>query len=44
MQKDLDAKWAKDLKEAFESKEMADHIRSQRIYDGFIEPDTAVIP
>lgn len=40
MQKDLDAQWAKDLKEAFESKEYADYIRSQRIYDGFIEPES----
>lgn len=38
MQKDIDSQWAKDLKEAFESKEYADYIRSQRIYDGFIEP------
>lgn len=40
MQKDLDTQWAKDLKEAFESKEYADYIRSQRIYDGFIEPES----
>lgn len=38
LQKDLDTQWAKDLKEAFESKEYADYIRSQRLYDGFIEP------
>ncbi|EKT55682.1 MetQ/NlpA family ABC transporter substrate-binding protein [Providencia sneebia] len=38
MQKDTDSQWAKDLKDAFESKEYADYIRSQRIYDGFIEP------
>ncbi|WP_369310714.1 MetQ/NlpA family ABC transporter substrate-binding protein [Providencia rettgeri] len=40
MQKDLDSQWAKDLKEAFESKEYADYIRSQPIYDGFIEPES----
>lgn len=40
MQKDLDSQWAKDLKDAFESKEYADYIRSQRIYDGFIEPES----
>lgn len=38
MQDDVNSQWAKDLKEAFESKEYADYIRSQRIYDGFIEP------
>ncbi|HFE3206592.1 MULTISPECIES: hypothetical protein [Providencia] len=38
MQKDIDSQWAKDLKNAFESKEYADYTRSQRIYDGFIEP------
>lgn len=40
MQDNLDSQWAKDLKDAFESKEYADYIRSQRIYDGFIEPET----
>ncbi|MEX6396758.1 MetQ/NlpA family ABC transporter substrate-binding protein [Providencia hangzhouensis] len=30
----------KRFEEAFESKEYADYIRSQRIYDGFIEPDS----
>ena len=40
MQKDIDTPWAKDLKEAFNSKEYADYIRSQRIYDGFIEPES----
>ncbi|MCW2255277.1 D-methionine transport system substrate-binding protein [Providencia alcalifaciens] len=39
MQDNLDSQWAKDLKDAFESKEYADYIRSQRIYDGFIEPE-----
>lgn len=39
MQENLDSQWAKDLKDAFESKEYADYIRSQRIYDGFIEPE-----
>ena len=40
MQENLDSQWAKDLKDAFESKEYADYIRSQRIYDGFIEPES----
>lgn len=39
MQDNVNSQWAKDLKEAFESKEYADYIRSQRIYDGFIEPE-----
>lgn len=38
MQDNLNSQWAKDLKAAFESKEYADYIRSQRMYDGFIEP------
>ncbi|HEM7167659.1 TPA: methionine ABC transporter substrate-binding protein, partial [Providencia stuartii] len=38
MQDNVNSQWAKDLKEAFESKEYADYIRSQSIYDGFIEP------
>lgn len=38
LNKDKDKQWAQDLKAAFESKEYADYIRSQRLYDGFIEP------
>lgn len=38
LQKNQDTQWAKDLKEAFESKEYADYVRSQTLFDGFIEP------
>nr|WP_314263718.1 MetQ/NlpA family ABC transporter substrate-binding protein [uncultured Moellerella sp.] len=38
LQKNQDTQWAKDLKEAFESKEYADYVRSETLYDGFIEP------
>ncbi len=40
LDQDKNSQWAQDLKAAFESKEYADYIRSQPIYDGFIEPTT----
>lgn len=37
--KNENTQWAKDLKTAFESKEFADYIRSQPVYEDYIEPE-----
>lgn len=36
--KDQDQQWAKDLKEAYESKEFENYIKNEPLYDGFIFP------
>ncbi|MBP6116032.1 MAG: hypothetical protein KBC57_00060 [Neisseriaceae bacterium] len=43
-EKNLNTPWAQDLKAAFESKEYADFIRSERLYDGFILPEAWAAP
>lgn len=36
--KDIDQQWAKDLKNAYESKEFENYIKNEPLYDGFIFP------
>lgn len=36
--KDIDQQWAKDLKNAYESKEFENYIKNEPLYDGFILP------
>lgn len=38
LEENQDQQWAKDLKEAYESKAFEDYIKNERLYDGFIYP------